>query len=221
MARTHTHTHTPSQSLEWTLDSAHNAAIPNFIKDTKINPCFQPSYRGPSLLFRRLRVKESSLPPGENNSITTRSTYHEDVLILIQILEEMAPWVRAAPSAMKSVIKTCGVTGLKSFYSIVVQSLCHVQPFVTPCTGACQASCPSLYSRVCWNSCPLSQWCLPTVSSSVAPLPALNLSWYQGLKKYKRASIMRDTFLCRKSIFRNVSLKIKLLNKSKIFQRIS
>ena len=29
--------------------------------------------------------------------------------------------------------------------------------------------CPSLSSRVCSNSCPLSQWCHPTISSSVAP----------------------------------------------------
>ena len=29
--------------------------------------------------------------------------------------------------------------------------------------------CPSLSSGVCSNSCPLSRWCHPTVSSSVAP----------------------------------------------------
>ena len=29
--------------------------------------------------------------------------------------------------------------------------------------------CPSLSPRVCSNSCPLSQWCHPTISSSVAP----------------------------------------------------
>ena len=30
--------------------------------------------------------------------------------------------------------------------------------------------CPSLSPRVCSNSCPWSQWCHPTISSSVAPL---------------------------------------------------
>ena len=30
-------------------------------------------------------------------------------------------------------------------------------------------SCPSLSPAVCSNSCPLSQWCHPTMSSSVAP----------------------------------------------------
>ena len=29
--------------------------------------------------------------------------------------------------------------------------------------------CPSLPPRICSNSCPLSQWCHPTISSSVAP----------------------------------------------------
>ena len=30
--------------------------------------------------------------------------------------------------------------------------------------------CPSLSPRVCSNPCPLSQWCYPTISSSVIPL---------------------------------------------------
>ena len=30
-------------------------------------------------------------------------------------------------------------------------------------------SCPSLFSRVCSNSCPLSRWCYQTVSSPVVP----------------------------------------------------
>ena len=29
--------------------------------------------------------------------------------------------------------------------------------------------CSSLPPRVCWNSCPLSQWCQPTISFSVTP----------------------------------------------------
>ena len=43
---------------------------------------------------------------------------------------------------------------------------------------------PSLTNspRVCSNSCPLSQGCYPTISSSVAPSPpALNLSQHRGL----------------------------------------
>ena len=44
-----------------------------------------------------------------------------------------------------------------------VQSLSRVQLFVTPWTEACQASLSIT------NSCPLSQWCHPTISSSVVP----------------------------------------------------
>ena len=36
-----------------------------------------------------------------------------------------------------------------------------------PWTAACQASCPSPTPGACSNSCPSSQWCHPTISSSV------------------------------------------------------
>ena len=42
--------------------------------------------------------------------------------------------------------------------------------------------CPTLSPGVCSNSCPLSQWCRPAISSSVAPSsPARNRSYHQGL----------------------------------------
>ena len=50
----------------------------------------------------------------------------------------------------------------------VVQLLSHVQLFVTPSTVACQASLSFTISQICSDSCPLSQWCHPTISSSVA-----------------------------------------------------
>ena len=44
--------------------------------------------------------------------------------------------------------------------------------------------CPSPTPGVYSNSCPLSQWCYPTISSSVIPFPsAFNLSQHQGLFK--------------------------------------
>ena len=51
----------------------------------------------------------------------------------------------------------------------IVRSLSHVQIFATPWTRAPQASLPFTI-RVCSNSCPLSQWCYLTVSSSAALL---------------------------------------------------
>ena len=50
-----------------------------------------------------------------------------------------------------------------------VQSLSRVQFFVTPWTAACQASLSVTISWSLLNSCPLSQWCHPTISSSAAP----------------------------------------------------
>ena len=49
--------------------------------------------------------------------------------------------------------------------------------------------CPSPFPRICSNSCPLSQWCHPTISFSVAPSPlALNLSQQQGLFQWVSSS---------------------------------
>ena len=44
--------------------------------------------------------------------------------------------------------------------------------------------CPSPAPRVYPNSCPLSQWCHPTISSSVFPFSSFNLSQHQGLFKW-------------------------------------
>ena len=41
--------------------------------------------------------------------------------------------------------------------------------FATPRTAAPRPPCPSLSPGVCSNSCPLSQWCYPTISSYVVP----------------------------------------------------
>ena len=50
-----------------------------------------------------------------------------------------------------------------------VQSISRIWLYVTPWTAACQASLSITNSRNYSNSCPLSQWCHPTISSSVIP----------------------------------------------------
>ena len=50
-----------------------------------------------------------------------------------------------------------------------VQSFSHVWLFATSWTAVPQASCPSPTPGVYSNSCPLSWWCHPTISSSVVP----------------------------------------------------
>ena len=51
----------------------------------------------------------------------------------------------------------------------VVQSLSRVWLFVTHELQHARLPCPSLSPWVCSNSCPLSQWCHPTISFSVTP----------------------------------------------------
>ena len=50
-----------------------------------------------------------------------------------------------------------------------VQLLSRVQLFVTPWFAACQVSLSITKSWVYSNSCPLSRWCHPAISSSVVP----------------------------------------------------
>ena len=50
-----------------------------------------------------------------------------------------------------------------------VQSLSLVRFFATPWAAARRPPCPSPTPRVYSNSCPLSRWCHPTISSSVIP----------------------------------------------------
>ena len=54
-----------------------------------------------------------------------------------------------------------------------VQLLSRVQLFATQWIAACQVSCPSPTPGVHSDLCPLSRWCHPTISSSVAPFSRL------------------------------------------------
>ena len=51
----------------------------------------------------------------------------------------------------------------------VVQLLSRIWLFSTPWTAACQTSLSFTISGSLSNSCPLSWWCHPTISSSVVP----------------------------------------------------
>ena len=50
---------------------------------------------------------------------------------------------------------------------VVVQSPSRVLTFATPWTAACRLLCPSPSPRVCLSSCPVNQWCYPTISLPV------------------------------------------------------
>ena len=52
---------------------------------------------------------------------------------------------------------------------VVIQLLSCLSLSVTHGLQHARLSCPSLCPRVCSDSCPLSRWCHPTISSSVIP----------------------------------------------------
>ena len=83
----------------------------------------------------------------------------------------------------------CEYHGIQGSISFVVQLLSCVI-FVIPWTTAYQVSLALLSPRVCPNSCPLSQWFHPTISSSVTPPPpGLSLSQHQGLFQWVDSSV--------------------------------
>ena len=55
-------------------------------------------------------------------------------------------------------------------YTVVVQWLSHVLLFWLHGLQHARPPCPSPSHRACSNSCPLSQWYHPTISSSVIPV---------------------------------------------------
>ena len=61
-----------------------------------------------------------------------------------------------------------------------VQLLSHVRLFATPWTAAHQASLSITNSQSLSNSCPLNQWCHPTILSSVIPFSRLQSSPASG-----------------------------------------
>ena len=64
-----------------------------------------------------------------------------------------------------------------------------VSDSATPWATAARLPCPSPTPRAYSNSCPLSWWCHPTISSSVVPFSShFNLSQHQGLFKWVSSS---------------------------------
>ena len=88
-----------------------------------------------------------------------------------------------------------------------VQSLSHVQLFVTPWVAARQASCPSPTPGVHPNPCPLSRWCHPTTLSSVVPFSSC-------LKSFPASGSfqMSQLFVSGQSIGVSASTSVLLMN---------
>ena len=72
-----------------------------------------------------------------------------------------------------------------------VQSLSHVQLFVTPWTPLQhdRPPCPSPSPQACSNSCPLSQWYHPTISSNHLNL-LLQASIFPSIRVFSKESFL-------------------------------
>ena len=77
--------------------------------------------------------------------------------------------VERSESAVSRHVSLLSRTSLPLPSVIAVQSFSRVWLFATPWTAAYQATLSITISWVYSNSCPLSLWCLPTISSSVVP----------------------------------------------------
>ena len=67
-------------------------------------------------------------------------------------------------SELPLILPPCPSLKIVNHWALLLSSHCRVQ-LCNRITAGCQASCPSLSPRVCSNSCPLSRWCHPTMSS--------------------------------------------------------
>ena len=70
-----------------------------------------------------------------------------------------------------------------------VQSLSRVQLFMTPWTTAHQVSLSIITPGAYSNSCPSSQWCHPTISSSVAPFSSY-LQFFPSIRVFSSDSVL-------------------------------
>ena len=85
--------------------------------------------------------------------------------------------------------KKRGHSEFKLFVIVVIQSVSRSNSFQPHGLQHSRPPCPSATPKVYSNSCPLSQWCHPTISSSVIPFSfRLQSSQHQGLFKWVRSS---------------------------------
>ena len=73
--------------------------------------------------------------------------------------------------------KSLWIIYMKKPPTVVAQSLSHVQLFPTHGLQHTRLPCPSLLLRVSSNSCLMSWWCHPTISSSVTPFTSCSQSF--------------------------------------------
>ena len=144
----------------------------------------------PLLTFWHLANKGSSLLPYLRSRMVQRTRPRIYIWTDLGLLGNIH-WLRM-PSTVYICLHFCGLTACgilvpqpeMELTSLVLETLSlnhdyccsvtkFVQLFATPWTEVHQASLSFTISQSLLNSCPLSWWCHPTISSSVASLPLL------------------------------------------------
>ena len=126
------------------------------------------SWRSPDFEYEKY-VSRAQLPP----SIV--SLFFLECQSTDNNIQLLAPKVHLSPASTSVLLQIIVVIQSLSRDWITPRALQHTRP-----------PCPSLSPGVCSNTCPLSQWCHPTISSSVAPffcpqsflaLRSFSMSW--------------------------------------------
>ena len=89
---------------------------------------------------------------------------------------------------------------------VVVQWLTCVQLFATPWTAHARLLCPSPSYGISSHSCPLSQWCHPTISYSVVPFSYLQSSPAEE-KKSQSSPLQNRSLKCLLKIYEKWSVQ--------------
>ena len=107
-----------------------------------------------------------SLPPSYKSPVIIQTTW----IIQADCPTQRCLTVVAAKSLLSyKVIFTGFRNQVVNIFVVVVQSLSHIQLFLTPWTAHARPPCSSLFLGVCSDLCPLSMRCHPTISFSVLP----------------------------------------------------
>ena len=112
-----------------------------------------------------------SAPP--QNTLHTATFYSQKNAIIPKISVQSGEIRTSHPSFSALLVKTtpcchsCKTPGLLVLLLLFRHMVCPT--LWDPMDGSTRLPYPSVYPRICSNSCPWRQWCHPTFSSSVAP----------------------------------------------------
>ena len=127
-------------------------------------------------IFHRTRTKDLKICIETQNSLNSQSN----------LKKNGASGIRLVDFRRQYKAKTVSTTSKQYQFSSVAY---HVQLFVTPWLQHARLPCPSTTPGVCSDSCPLSWWCHPTISSSVFSLILLP-SIFPSIRGFSKESVL-------------------------------